>query len=99
MTQLFEFAVVVDVPVICYGIRTDFLMNGFEDSRQLLLLAHSLEELKTICECGNKAIANTRKVNGAFVFKGNQMAIDGEGDVEYESLCAACYFKYRKLAA
>ncbi len=98
VTQLFEFAVVVDTPVICYGLRTDFLMNGFEGSRQLLLLAHSLEELKTICECGNKAIANTRKVNGNFVFAGNQVAIDGEDDVEYESLCASCYFKYRDSA-
>lgn len=95
VTQLFEFAVVVDTPVICYGIRTDFLMNGFDGSRQLLLLAHSLEELKTICECGSKAIANTRKVNGTFVFEGNQVAIDGEDNVEYESLCASCYFKYR----
>lgn len=95
VTQLFEFAVVADIPVICYGLRTDFLMNGFEGSRQLLLLAHSLEELKTICECGSKAIANTRKINGTFVFKGDQLAIDGEDDVEYESLCAACYFKYR----
>lgn len=92
-TQLFQFAVLIDVSVICYGLRTDFLMNGFEGSRQLLLLAHSIEELKTICRCGRKAVANTRKVNGTFVFEGDQVAIDGEDSVEYESLCAQCYYQ------
>lgn len=95
VTQLFKFAVLIDIPVICYGLRTDFQLNGFEGSRQLLLLAHSIEELKTICRCGRKAVANTRKINGKFVFTGNQLAIDGEDDVEYESLCAQCYFRFR----
>lgn len=94
VTQLFEFAVIINIPVICYGLRTDFLLNGFEGSKQLLLLAHSIEELKTICRCGRKALANTRKINGKYVFKGDQVAIDGEENVEYESLCAECYYKY-----
>lgn len=94
VTQLFEFAVLINIPVICYGLRTDFLLNGFEGSKQLLLLAHSIEELKTICRCGRKALANTRKINGKYVFKGDQVAIDGEESVEYESLCAECYYKY-----
>ncbi|WP_163338851.1 thymidine kinase [Desulfopila sp. IMCC35008] len=95
VTQLFEFAVLVDIPVICYGLRTDFLLNGFEGSKQLLLLAHSIEELKTICQCGRKALANARKINGQFVFSGDQVAIDGEASVEYEPLCAQCYYKHR----
>lgn len=94
VTQLFQFAVMINIPVICYGLRTDFLLNGFEGSKQLLLLAHSIEELKTICRCGRKALANTRKVNGKYVFKGDQVAIEGEENVEYESLCAQCYYKY-----
>jgi thymidine kinase len=94
---LFRFAVVEKTPVICFGLRTDFLMNGFEGSQRLLLLAHSVEELKTICRCGKKAIFNGRKINGEFVFEGQQVAIDGEDKIEYESLCAECYFKYRKL--
>ena len=94
VTQLFKFAVIVNIPVICYGLRTDFLLNGFEGSKQLLLLAHSIEELKTICRCGRKALANTRKINGKYVFKGDQVAIEGEENVEYESLCAECYYKY-----
>ena len=94
--QLFEVAVIQDIPVICYGLRTDFLLNGFEGSARLLLMAHSIEELKTICKCGQKAIANGRKIDHRFVFEGAQVAIEGEADVEYESLCARCYFKYKK---
>lgn len=94
--QLFEIAVKMNIPVICYGLRTDFLMNGFEGSERLLLIAHSLEELKTICRCGKKAILNGRKINGKFVFEGEQVAIDDGHDIEYESLCPECYFKYSK---
>lgn len=96
--ELFKIAVILNVPVICYGLRTDFQMEGFEGSERLLLLAHSLEELKTICKCGKKALVNGRKINGEFVFEGNQVAIDMEDDVQYESLCPQCYFKYKALA-
>lgn len=94
--QLFHLVIEDNVPVICYGLRTDFLMNGFEGSERLLLLAHSVEELKTICRCGRKAILNARKINDQFVFVGSQVAIDG--DVQYESLCGECYTKRRKEA-
>ena len=93
--QLFEIAVCLDIPVICYGLRTDFKMQGFEGSTRLLLLAHSIEELKTICKCGKKAILNGRKINGKFVFEGEQVAIDNIDNVEYESLCGHCYIKYK----
>ena len=93
--QLFEIAVCLDIPVICYGLRTDFKMDGFEGSTRLLLLAHSIEELKTICKCGKKAILNGRKINGKFVFEGEQVAIDNIDNVEYESLCGHCYFKFK----
>lgn len=94
--ELFEIAVKMDIPVICYGLRTDFQMNGFEGSIRLLLLAHSIEELKTICKCGKKATQNGRKINGRFVFEGEQVAIDKENDVEYESLCSKCYLKFKE---
>ncbi len=97
--QLFKVAVIQEISVICYGLRADFLLNGFEGSERLLLLAHSIEELKTICKCGKKAVANGRKIHGRFVFEGEQVAIDGEGDVEYESLCASCYFKFKAEAS
>ena len=93
--QLFKIAIVLDIPVICYGLRTDFKMQGFEGSTRLLLLAHSIEEMKTICKCGRKAILNGRKVNEKFVFEGEQVAIDHIDNVEYESLCGNCYFKYK----
>lgn len=93
--QLFEISVVLNIPVICYGLRTDFKMQGFEGSNRLLLLAHSIEEMKTICKCGRKALLNGRKINGKFVFEGEQIAIDHIDNVEYESLCGHCYFKFK----
>ena len=93
--QLFEIAVTLEIPVICYGLRTDFKMEGFEGSERLLLIAHSIEEMKTICKCGNKALLNGRKINGKFVFSGDQIAIDTVDNVEYESLCGQCYYKYK----
>ncbi|QWS34114.1 thymidine kinase [Curtobacterium aetherium] len=88
--DLLRVAVLDDVPVLAYGIRTDFRTEAFPGSRRLLEVAHSLEELKTICRCGRKAVFNARKVDGRFVFDGSQVAIDGV-DVTYESLCANCY--------
>ena len=95
--QALEIAVLDDVPVLAYGIRTDFLTNGFPGSLRLLEIAHSLEELKTICRCGRKALFNGRKVDGKFVFDGDQVAIDGV-HVTYESLCPACYFAERGIS-
>lgn len=88
--DLVEVAVTLDIPVLAYGIRTDFRTISFPGARRLLEVAHSLEELKTICRCGRKAIFNGRKVADVFVFAGDQVAIDGV-DVGYESLCGACY--------
>jgi len=90
--EALEIAVLDGIPVLAYGIRTDFLTNGFPGSLRLLEIAHSLEELKTICRCGRKAMFNARKTNDSFVFDGEQVAIDGF-EVTYESLCPSCYFK------
>ncbi|MGM7666822.1 thymidine kinase [Microbacterium sp. A93] len=60
--DLLRIAVLENVPVMAYGIRTDFRTASFPGSARLMELAHSLEELKTICRCGRKAIFNTRKV-------------------------------------
>lgn len=96
--QLFLVTVELNVPVICYGLRTDFMLRGFPGATRLLELAHTVEEMKTICRCGRKAMCNARKVNGAFVFEGEQVAIDGEDRVEYVSLCPQCYFEQRRAA-
>lgn len=88
--DMFRVAILDNVPVLAYGIRTDFQTVAFPGARRLLEIAHSIEELKTICRCGRKAVFNGRKVDGQFVFDGDQVAIDGV-DVTYESLCGACY--------
>jgi thymidine kinase len=88
--DLLRIAIRESIPVIAYGIRTDFQTVAFPGSRRLLEIAHSLEELKTICRCGRKAMFNGRTIGGVFVFDGDQVAIDG-ADVTYESLCGACY--------
>lgn len=90
--DLFRIVLLDDVPVLAYGIRTDFLTEAFPGSRRLLEIAHSLEELKTICRCGRKALLNARLVDGRFVFSGEQVAIDG-GEVGYEALCGQCYLR------
>ncbi|MEF9953349.1 MAG: thymidine kinase [Clostridium sp.] len=95
--QLLYIAVELNIPIICYGLRTDFQMNGFEGSGRLLLIAHSIEELKTICRCGKKATQNARKINGEFVFVGEQIAIDSFDKVSYESLCSECYIKMSRI--
>ncbi|MFP3464323.1 thymidine kinase [Leifsonia sp. SIMBA_070] len=90
--DLLRIALLDDVPVLAYGIRTDFQTVAFPGSRRLLEVAHSLEELKTICRCGRKAIFNARKIDGVFVFDGDQVAIDG-ASVSYEALCGNCYLQ------
>ena len=94
--QLFASVIDYNIPCICYGLRTDFRGEGFPGSKRLLELAHSLEELKTICHCGRKAVMNIRRVNGIPVFEGDQVVIDNNATVEYEAVCGQCYFKERR---
>ena len=90
--DLLRIAILEGVPVLAYGIRTDFQTVAFPGSRRLLEISHSLEELKTICRCGRKAVFNARKIGDRYIFDGDQVAIDGV-DVTYESLCGACYLE------
>lgn len=90
--ELLRIAVLDGVPVLAYGIRTDFRTHAFPGSARLMDLAHALEELKTICSCGQKAVFNTRRQGDAVIFDGDQIAIDG-ADMWYESLCASCYLE------
>lgn len=88
--DLLRIAILEDVPVLAYGLRTDFQTVAFPGSRRLLEISHSLEELKTICRCGRKAVFNARKIGDRFIFDGDQVAIE-VGEVVYESLCGSCY--------
>ncbi len=88
--EAFTVAVSRGVPVLCYGLRGDFMTHSFPGSLRLLEIAHSIEELKTICRCGAKAVFNARRIDGEFVSHGAQVAIDGQ-QATYESLCGRCY--------
>ena len=84
--QLHRIAVAHGVPVICYGLRTDFLGNGFEGASALGLLADQVEELKTVCACGRKASFNMRvDGQGRRVNEGEQVSIGG--DASYIAVC------------
>lgn len=99
--QLQLVTIELDIPVICYGLRLNFRQTkkGFEGATRLLQLAHDIEELKTICECGKKATQNSRFLNGRLVLDGPDVLIDdGTIKIEYRSLCPACFHKYAKDA-
>ncbi len=91
--QLLKLVVELNIAVICYGLRSDFRTVAFEGSSRLMSLAHSIEEMKTICSCGKKAIFNARFIGGEFTTDGDVVAIDGKKAVTYEGLCAGCYSK------
>ena len=91
--DLLRIALLDNIPVLAYGIRTDFQTVAFPGSRRLLEIAHSLEELKTICRCGRKAVFNARTVDGVYAFHGDQVAIEDGVDIVYESLCGTCYLQ------
>lgn len=74
-----------DIPVICYGLRTDFRGELFEGSRELLRWADTIEEIKTVCWCGRKATFNARVQNGHIVREGEQIMMGGNST--YVSLC------------
>jgi len=93
--HVFQLARVVDtlnVPVICYGLRTDFLGDLFEGSAQLLAIADELKEIKTICECGRKATMNLRvDKNGDAVRDGQSIEIGGND--RYMPLCRKHFYE------
>lgn len=74
-----------DIPVICYGLRTDFRGELFEGSRELLCWADTIEEIKTVCWCGRKATFNARVQDGRIVREGEQILLGGNS--QYISLC------------
>ena len=81
------------VPVICFGLKTNFKSELFEGSKRLLEIADNISEIKTVCKCGNKAIINAKLVGGKIVKDGNE--IDIGGDEKYISICYNCWIKGR----
>ena len=94
--ELFRITKKYNIPVIAFGLRTDFKTNGFEGTIRLLELADALEEMPTICRCGKKARFNARRINGKFTFDGDSVVIDNDSSVEYVSLCGECYIEERE---
>lgn len=95
--ELMQITIDLDIPVICYGLRLNFKREagGFEGATRLLQIAHEIEEIKTICECGKKATLNARFLDGKLVADGPDILIDdGKSKIEYRALCPACYEKY-----
>jgi thymidine kinase len=89
--QLHRIAHTTALPVICYGLRSDFLGNPFPGAALLLTLADSIEEIKTICACGRKATMNVRiDDEGKRITQGSQIAIEGE--VRYIQTCGRCFY-------
>lgn len=80
-----------NIPVLCFGLRTDFKVKLFEGSKALFELADSISEIKSICKCGNKASVNAR-INDKkqIITEGDQ--IEMGGNEKYTSMCYKCYF-------
>ena len=85
---------VMNIDVICYGLRINFKGKMFEGSKKLFEVADAIDELVTLCKCRNVARFVGRKVNGVFDLDGPEIIIDGSNpDVEYVPLCKECYLK------
>ena len=99
--QLMDVTVRLGIPVMAWGLRLNFRREdgGFEGATRLLQIAHDIEEIKTICECGHKALLNARFLDGRLMADGPDILIDdGRSKVEYRALCPACYERYLENA-
>lgn len=83
----------LDIPVICYGLRTDSKTHLFTGSKRLMEIADEIEELATICSCGKKARFNARIIDGKYTIEGDTIAIDDNDSIKYESLCEKCFLQ------
>ena len=101
--ELWMIAHLINVPVICYGLKSNFKGNVFSDGvSQIFAIADHVEEIgsSSLCRCGKKAIFNARKENDKFTDIGPEIIIDGTNDqYEYVSLCSDCYLKYVKIGS
>lgn len=81
----------LNIPVMCYGLKSDFRNELFEGSYWLLAMSDKIEEIKTVCWCGKKALTNARLVDGKVVYEGEQIQVGGN-----ESYTALCRKHYKK---
>lgn len=92
--QLGEIVIKLSVPVLCFGLATDFTTHLFPGSRRLFEIAESISEIKSVCKCGAKATVNARfDDNGHVVYKGEQVVLGGNG--RYTAMCRKCWLKIK----
>lgn len=93
--ELLDIVVYFDVPVLCFGLRTDFATHMFPGSKRLFELADSISEIKSICKCGSKATVNARMdENGKIIYEGEQICLGGND--RYVAMCIKCWLKQKK---
>lgn len=81
-----------DLPVLCFGLRTDFQTHFFPGAKRLMELADSITEIKTICECGSKATVNARfDDSGRIITEGDQVVLGGND--RYTAMCHRCWIE------
>ena len=78
-----------DIPVLCFGLLTDFQTHLFTGSKRLIETAESIKEIQMICNCGKKSTVNARIIDGKIVTKGDQIFIGG--DESYQAMCYECF--------
>jgi thymidine kinase len=93
ISQLYFLAKEHDISIICYGLRADFKTAMFPGSKRLFEIADNIEKLPTMCFCGAQAEFNSRKVDGRYMFDGDQVAIEDGREITYDSLCGVCYVR------
>ena len=92
--QIDQLRAIVDdhnIPVMCFGLRTDFQTHLFSGSRRLMEIADTIQEIKTICDCGAKATVNARVNDGYIVTEGAQVVLGGNDS--YIAMCHKCYIR------
>ena len=92
--QIDQLRTIVDehnIPVMCFGLRTDFQTHLFPGSRRLMEVADTIQEIKTICDCGAKATVNARINDGYIVTEGAQVVLGGNDS--YIAMCHKCYIR------
>lgn len=90
--ELGQIVIDYDIPVLCFGLATDFLTHLFPGSKRLFEIAESITEIKSVCRCGAKATVNARlDAQGRVVFKGDQICLGGND--RYMAMCRRCWLK------
>lgn len=102
--ELWMIAHLINIPVICYGLKSNFKGELFSDAiGQIFAMADHIEEIgsSSLCRCGKKAVFNARKENDKFTDEGPEIIIDDgtNNNFEYVSLCSDCYLKYVKISS